>query len=192
VDLDIIANHIRNTSAPAINIRRVQGKVRVVGNTLQTSPVTLGDVDAVRLVNGGSILMANNIVECKWPNAAGIQVFSPFTEWPTEHVIVEDNDVLMSPLPGIALGDFSAGISIRGFAHGVVIRHNRISGRARAALSMYAFRGGVPADNAFIDNRLAGFEAMVADIFVGSGVARAHIAGPGSVLDLGTGTIRER
>jgi serine/threonine protein kinase len=192
VDLDIIANQISNTSAPTINIRRVHGRVRVLGNTVQTSPETVGDVDAVRLVNGGSILMANNSVECKWPNAAGINVFSPFAEWPTEHVIVEDNNVLMSPSPGTALGDFSAGISIRGFAHGIVIRHNTISGRAGAALSMYAFRGGVPADNALIDNRLEGFEATVADIFVGSGVARGHIVGPGSVSDHGTATILER
>jgi hypothetical protein len=192
VDLDIIANQISNTSAPTINIRRVHGRVRVLGNTVQTSPETVGDVDAVRLVNGGSILMANNSVECKWPNAAGINVFSPFAEWPTEHVIVEDNNVLMSPSPGTALGDFSAGISIRGFAHGIVIRHNTISGRAGAALSMYAFRGGVPADNALIDNRLEGFEATVADIFVGSGVARGHIVGPGSVSDHGSATIRER
>ena len=197
VDLDIIGNHISNTTAPTINIRRVHGRVRVLGNTVQTSPETaspetFGDVDAVRLVNGGSILMANNTVECKWPNAAGINVFSPFAEWPTEHVIVEDNNVLMSPSPGTALGDFSAGISIRGFAQGIVIRHNSISGHAGAALSMYAFRGGVPADNAFIDNRLEGFEATVADIFVGSGVARSHIVGPGSLSDHGSATILER
>ena len=73
VDLDIIDNHITNTSAPAINIRRVHGKARVLGNIVQTSPETIGEVDAVRLVNAGSILMANNTVECKWPNAAGIQ-----------------------------------------------------------------------------------------------------------------------
>ena len=192
VDLDIISNHISNTSAPAINIRRVDGSVRVVGNTLQTSPETVGDVDAVRLVNAGSILMANNTVECKWPNAAAIQVFSPFAEWPTEHATVEDNEVLMSPPPTVPLGDFSAGISVRGFARGIIVRRNRVSGRARAALSMYAFRGGVPADNAFIDNRVDGFQSTVADIFVGGAVARGHIAGPGSLSDHGTGTVRER
>jgi hypothetical protein len=192
VDLDIISNRISNTTAPAINIRRVQGRVRILGNSVQTSPENVGEVDAVRLVNAGSILMANNSVECKWPNAAGIQIYSPFAEWPTEHVTVEDNTVLMSLSPETALGDFSAGISIRGFAQGAVVRHNRISGRAAAALSMYAFRGGVPADNAFIDNRIDGFEATVADIFVGSGVARTHLAGPGSVLDHGTATIHER
>jgi hypothetical protein len=105
---------------------------------------------------------------------------------------VEDNTVLMSLSPETALGEFSAGISIRGFARSAVVRHNRISGRAAAALSMYSFRGGVPADNAFIDNRIDGFEATVADILVGSGVARGHLVGPGSVSDHGTATIRER
>lgn len=192
VDLDIISNHISNTSAPALNIRRVQGTVRVLGNVLETGPETVGDVDAVRLVGAGSMLMSNNTVECKWPNAAAIQVFSPFAEWPTEHVTVEDNVVLMSPPQGVALGDFSAGISIRGFARGVVVRRNHLSGRARAALSMYAFRGGVPADNALIENSLDGFQSTMSDIFVGSGVARGHIAGPGSLSDHGTATIRER
>jgi hypothetical protein len=107
-------------------------------------------------------------------------------------VTVEDNNVRMSPSPGTALGDFSAGISIRGYAKGIVIRHNSISGRARAALSMYAFRGGVPADNAFIDNRLDGFSATGADIVVGSGVTKGRIVGPGSVSDHGTATILER
>jgi DNA-binding SARP family transcriptional activator len=189
VDLDIVSNKIRNTTAPAINIRRVHGRVRVLGNTLETSPETIGDVDAVRLVNGGSILMANNTVECRWPNAAGIQIYSPFAEWPTDSVVVADNDVRMSPLAGAALGDFSAAISIRGFAHGDVVRQNRVSGRAAAALSMYAFRGGVPADNTFLDNRLDGFRATVADIVVGSGVARGHITGPGVLIDHGIATI---
>jgi serine/threonine protein kinase len=192
VDVDIVSNHISNMTAPAINIRRVHGRVRVLGNILQTSRETVGEVDAVRLVDGGSILMANNTVECKWPNAAGIQVYSPYAEWPTDSTIVEDNYVRMSPAPGATLGDFSAGISIRGFAERNVIRHNIISGRARAALSMYAFRGGVPADNAFIDNRLEGFKATVADIFVGSGVVRGHITGPGSLSDHGRATILER
>jgi hypothetical protein len=192
VDLDIVGNSISNTTAPALHIRNMHGRARVVGNTLQTGPETVGDVDAVRLVNGGSMLMVNNTVECKWPNGAGIQVFSPFAEWPTQEVIVEDNNVRMSPSPGTALGDFSAGISIRGYAQGVVVRHNSITGRAGAALSMYAFRGGVPADNQFTENRLKDFTAVVADIVIGSSVTRAHIIGPGSVLDHGIATIRQR
>jgi hypothetical protein len=136
--------------------------------------------------------MANNTVECSWPNAAAIQVYSPYGELPTDSVTVMDNHVRMSPSPTATLGDFSAGISIRGFAHGIVVRQNTIEGRAQAALSLYTFRGGTPTDNALVDNRLDRFDATVADIVVGGGVARTHIAGPGTVLDHGTATIRER
>lgn len=177
VDLDIIGNHIRNTTGSAINIRHISGRARVLGNTIQTSAeVAAGDVDAVRLVNGGSFLMANNTIECRWPNAAAITVFSPFAEWPVEHAVVEDNDVLMAP-PDTVYGDNSAGITIKGFAHGVVVRHNTIRGRARSALAMYPFRGGVPFDNAFIDNRLEGFDA--ADVTRNPQPTKARPAGTG-------------
>jgi DNA-binding SARP family transcriptional activator len=191
-DIDIVSNRISNMTAPTINIRGVEGSVRLTGNQLRTSTEAVADVDAVRLVNGRSILMANNVVECRWPNAAAIQVYSPFAERPTEQVRVENNEVLMLPSPDVALGDFSAGISIRGFARRNGIRGNIISGRARTALSMYAFRGGAPADNAFIDNLIKGFAATDSVIVIGSGVARAHIVGSGSLSDHGTATIRER
>ncbi len=184
VDLDVIGNTVRNTTESMINIRRVNGRVRVLGNRLSTShEVANGGGDAVRLVNGGSFLMANNSVECKWPNSAGITVFSQFAEWPMENAVVEDNEVLMSPLPGTVPGDSSAGINVKGFARGVVIRRNTIRGRARSALAMYGFRGGLPTDTAFIDNRFDQFQPALADIFVGSGVSRKRIVGPGSVSD---------
>ena len=167
-----------------INIRRVNGRVRVLGNRLSTShEVANGAGDAVRLVNGGSFLMANNSIECKWPNSAGIAVFSQFAEWPMENAVVEDNEVLMSPAPGTVPGDSSAGINVKGFARGVVIRRNTIRGRARSALAMYGFRGGLPTDTAFIDNRFDQFQSALADIFVGSGVSSKRIVGPGSVSD---------
>jgi hypothetical protein len=191
-DVAIISNHITNMTAPTVNIRRVDGSVHVDNNQLATSPDNVGDVDAVRLVSAGSIVMTNDTVECRWPNAAAIQVFSPFAEWPTDSVLVEHNTVIMSPPPAAPLGDYSAGISVRGFAHGIVVRDNTISGRAAAALSMYSFRGGIPGDNAFIDNHLDGFQSTVADIVIGRGVMRGRIVGKGSVLDRGTGTIRER
>ncbi len=184
VDLDVIGNVVRNTTESMINIRRVNGRVRVLGNRLSTGDeVANGAGDAVRLVNGGSFLMANNSIECKWPNSAGITVFSQFAEWPMENAVVEDNEVLMSPSPGTMPGDSSAGINVKGFARGVVIRRNTIRGRARSALAMYGFRGGLPADNAFIDNRFDHFQPALADIFVGSGVSRKRIAGPGTVFD---------
>jgi hypothetical protein len=138
---------------------------------------------AVRLANSGSYLMAHNSVECKWTAASCIVVFSQFAEWPVERAVVEDNDVLMSTPKGAVFGDSSAGINVRGFAHGIVVRHNTIRGRARAGLAMYGFRGGVPTDCAFIDNRFDHFEAALADVFVGSGVLRKRIVGPGTVVD---------
>jgi|GEM_PF-1768476 len=193
VGVDIIGNDIKNTTGSTINIRRVNGRVRVLGNTLRTSnEVAAGDNDALRVVNTGSYLVANNSVECKWPDAAGIAVFSQFAEWPIERAVVEDNDVLMSAPPGTRFGDFSAGISIRGFANGNVVRHNKIRGRARAALAVYVFRGGVPSENAFINNRFDNFKATLADIFVGSGIVRRRIVGPGTIVDQGVGKIMER
>jgi serine/threonine protein kinase len=193
VDLDIIGNQVENTTGSTLNIRRVNGRVRVLGNTLRTSHVAgPGGNDAVRLVNTGSYLMANNSIECKWADAAGIAVFSQFAEWPMERAVVEDNEVLMSPSAGTMLGDSSAGITIRGFARGVVVRHNSVRGRARAALGVSAFRGGIPVGNALINNRFDNFEAAAADIVVGSGVLRTRIVRPGTVTDLGDGTIIER
>ena len=195
VDLDIIGNQVENTTGSTLNIRHVNGRVRVLGNTLRTSHESaIRDDAAVRLVNTGSYLMANNAIECKWANAAGIAVFSQLAEWPMERATVEDNDVLMSPPAGVVPGDSSAGINVRGFARGVVVRHNHVRGRARAALTVYAFRGGIPAGNALIDNRFDGFEAAGADIVVGSGVRRTRVVRPGTrgtVTDLGDGTIIE-
>ena len=193
VDLDIIGNHVENATGSTLNIRRVNGRVRVLGNTLRTSrDLAQGSHDAVRLVNTGSYLMANNAIECRWADAAGIAVFSQFAEWPMERAIVEDNDVLMSPPANSVFGDSSAGINIRGYAQGIVVRRNSVRGRARAAVSLYAFRGGVPAGNALIDNRFDGFEPAAADIVLGSGVLRTRIVGPGTVADRGEGTIIQR
>lgn len=185
VDLDIIGNEIRNATAGTINIRRVSGRVRVLGNTLSTSVQAETGTDAVRLVNTGSYLMANNRIESNQPDGIGIAVFSQFAEWPMEHAVIEDNDVVMSPVPGAVFGDSSAGINIRGFAYNNVVRHNTIRGRARAALSEYVFRGGVPADNELIDNAFENFHGALSDIFVGGGVLRSRIVGPGSVVSAG-------
>jgi hypothetical protein len=78
-----------------------------------------------------------------------------------------------------------------------VVRHNSIRGRARAGLSIPVFplppqAPAVPADNAFIRNRFVDFTPSQADIFVGQHALRTRIVGPGTVVDLGDGTIIER
>jgi hypothetical protein len=105
-----------------------------------------------------------------------------------ERAIVVDNDVTMSPPEGTVFTDQSAGISIKGFAQGNVVLDNRIRGRARAALSVAAFRGGIPGNNALVLNRFDDFEASLADVFVGPGVMNTRIIGPGTVEDDGVGT----
>jgi serine/threonine protein kinase len=184
VELDIIGNDIRNTTGSTIIVRRASDRVRILGNRLRTSrDVGIGGNDAVRLVNTGSYLMANNTIECKWASCAGIAVFSQFEEWPMDRAVIEENEVLMRPPPGTVFGDSSAGINVRGFARGIVLRHNRIRGRARAALAVYRFRGGVPSGTALIDNRFDDFKAALADIFVGSGVRSTRVLGPGTIVD---------
>jgi hypothetical protein len=116
-------------------------------------------------------------------------VFSQFAEWPIEHAIVIDNDVTMSPPEGTVFTADSAGISIRGFAQDNLVVNNRIHGRAAAALSVAVYRGGIPSNNAFVLNRFNHFEASQADVFVGNGVMNTFVVEPGTVDDLGTGTI---
>ena len=193
VDVVINGNQIRNTTGSAIVVRRASGRVRVTGNTVVTSPDGSPEgVEAIRLVNTASYLMANNVVECRWAKCVGIAVFSQFGEWPLAHATIEDNAVIMSPPPGTVFGDTSAAIEIKGFADSSIVRRNTLRGRARAGLAIHAYRGGSPADNAFIDNRLDGFHGSLADIVVGGGVVRTRVVRPGRVIDQGERTVIER
>jgi len=193
VTLDIIGNTIRNTTSSAINVRRVNGRVRVLGNTITTSSeVAPNGTEAVRLVNTGSYLMAHNTVNCRWVDCVGIAVLSQFREWPIQGAIIEDNRVNMLPSTGAVFADSSAAIEIKGFATSNVVRYNTIRGRGRTAIGVDIFRGGVPEDNAFIDNHVDDFHASLASAVVGSGVSRTRLVRAGSVVDHGEGTRLER
>jgi hypothetical protein len=191
VEVHVSGNRVRNTTEPAINLRRVSGRAYIERNALTTGSVagSAPGPHAIRVVNTGSYLIAHNLIDCGWVQAeAGIAVFSRFVQWPMERAIVVDNDVTMSAPEGTVFGDDNAAIKIKGFAGGNVVLNNRIRGRARAGLSVDVFRGGTPANNAFILNRFDGFEASRADVFVGAGVTNTLIVGEGSVEDHGTGT----
>jgi len=194
VEAYVSGNKIINTTEPAINFRRVDGRVYVERNVITTGSVSSQKAprpEVIRVVNTGSYLIAHNSIDCGWPDAEaiGIGVFSQFADWPMERAIVVDNDVTMTPPEGTAFGPLSAGINIRGFAQGNVVLNNRIRGRARAALSVDVFRGGIPDNNALVINRFDDFEASVADVFVGVDVVNTRIVGPGTVEDHGIGTI---
>jgi hypothetical protein len=105
---------------------------------------------------------------------------------------VVDNDVTMSAPEGTVFSDFSAAITVFGFAEGTVVENNLIRGRARAGLSVPVSPNAlsaVPTNNAFVHNHFVDFEASVADVFVGPTALNTLIAGSGTVDDLGTGTI---
>jgi len=97
--------------------------------------------------------------------------------------------VVMSPPPGTVFDNLSAAIEIRGFAQNNVVAHNLIRGRARAALAIDPFNGGLPSDNELIRNRVVDFEATVADVFIGVGVTNTLVHGErGTIEDLGINT----
>lgn len=196
VEAYVSGNKIVNTTEPAINFRHVEGRVYVERNVITTGSISSQRApvpEAIRVANTGSYLIAHNSIDCGWPDAEaiGIGVFSQFGEWRMEHAIVVDNDVKMTPPEGTVFGPLSAGINIRGFAQSNVALNNRIRGRARAALSVDAFKGGVPDSNALVLNRFDDFEASVADIYVGDLVTLTRIVGPGTIEDRGVSTVIE-
>jgi hypothetical protein len=195
VDLYVSGNHIRNVTEPAINLRRIGGRARVEGNVLTTGPISSRAAprpEVIRIANIGSFEIYRNRINCEWPDpdAIGIGVFSQFAAWPVEHATVLDNDVSMSPPFGTVFSVLSAGIDIRGFTQGNTVANNRIRGRARAALAVDDFKGGIPANNAFVNNRFDDFEASRADVFVGVGVTDTLVLGQrGTVEDHGINTV---
>jgi hypothetical protein len=199
VEAYVSGNKIRNTTEPAIDVRRLVGRAYIERNVLATGTVSFlpqaRNQQVIRVANIGSYLIAHNSIDCGWaPPAQGIGVFSQYAEWPMERAIVVDNDVTMSPPEGSVFDLYSAGIWIGGFAQGNVVQDNRIRGRGNAALAADNWQGagpqvGTPANNAFVLNRLDHFEASTADIFVDDGVLNTLIVGRGSVEDHGVGTI---
>jgi hypothetical protein len=192
VEVYVSGNHIRNMTEPAIDFRRVAGRVHIERNVLTTGSVSgpASPVQVIRVVNTGSYMIAHNSIHCGWAQAAGIGVLSQIASWPMVGAIVEDNDVTMSPPENTAFGRFSAGIAIRGFAQNNVVENNTIRGRARAALSVDDFSGGTPDKTTLIRNRVDDFEASLADVFVDVGVTNTVILGQrGTVEDLGVNTV---
>jgi hypothetical protein len=191
VEAHVSGNHIRNTTEPAINFRRVVGRVYVERNVITTGSVSgpASNPEAIRIANIGSYMIAHNSINCGWAQAQGIGVLSQFAQWPMEGAMVVDNDVTMSPPEGSTFGPFSAGISIRGFAHGTVVSNNRIRGRARAAVALDDFTVGIPDKTTLIRNRFDDFKASRADVFVDVGVTNTVILGLRGTEDHGVNTV---
>jgi hypothetical protein len=195
VDIHVSGNDIKNVTEPAINFRRVGGRARVEGNVITTGPISSQRAprpEAIRAVNIGSYVIAHNVIHSQWPDpdAIGIGVFSQFAAWPIESAVVVGNEVTMLPADGTVFGTLNAGIDIRGFARDNVVSDNTIRGRARAAVAVDVFQGGIPANNAFDLNRFDDFEPSHADMFIDTGVTDTLILGQrGTVEDHGINSV---
>lgn len=194
VDEYITGNKIRNITEPAINLRRIGGRVHVEGNVIATGPMPgqATGPEVIRAVNIGSFVIAHNVIECQWPNtdAIGIGVFSQVADWPVTDAVVVDNKITMSPPDGVQFVGFSAGIDIRGFTQNIFVGNNTIRGRARAAAAVDVFNGGVPGNTAFVLNRVSDFDPSVAGVVVGDGVSDTVILGQNvAVNDHGINTV---
>jgi hypothetical protein len=198
-DVGVSENRIVNTTEPAINFRRVVGRVSIDHNVLKTGTVGVANArsQVIRVANLGSYLIAHNVIDCEWTQVAdaqGIGVFSQFAAWPIEHVRLVDNHVAMVPSPGTTFTDFSAAIGVYGFANDNLVRRNHVRGRARAGVSIPVFplppqAPAAPSNNSFVENRFEHFAPAVADFFVGEHALGTQIIGPGTVDDQGSGTI---
>jgi len=198
VEVHVVGNRISNTTETAINLRRVGGRADIEGNVIRTGSVAGGAArdQAIRVANLGTYRISNNRIDCGWVNAdaEGIGVFSQFADWPIEGATVEHNEVSMTAPEGTVFGNFSAGIAVFGFAQQNVVRHNTLRGRAGAGVAIPVFplppkAPAAPQDNAFLRNRFEDFVPSVADFFVGEHALHTLIVGPGTVVDLGDGTI---
>jgi hypothetical protein len=189
VDIYVSGNNIRNFTEVAINFRVIGGRASAQRNVIVTGAT--GGADAIRVVGSGSYLIAHNSIDCGWASGAAtaVNVFSNSFS-PEAGAIVVDNDVTMAAPDGTVFGATSAGISIGGFAQGNSVLNNRIRGRAGAALAVVVRNNGVPGNNSFVSNDLAGFQSSLADIFVDAGVTNTSVIGRQALVeDHGAGTV---
>lgn len=198
VEVQVTGNTIRNVTERGIYLSRVVGRTDVTRNLIVSGRIP-GPVPPMGIYasNLGSHVIAHNTVHAQWQTgeAWGIQVQSSVAGWPMSGALVTHNDIGMEATPGTTFGVRSAGIQVRSTTGGTVqenqILNNAIRGHARAALAVeISGAGSTAVDNAFIQNRFAGFTPSLADVLVGPGAVRTCIAGPGTVVDHGDETIR--
>lgn len=156
VEVDIVANTIRNTSQKGINLRQIGGQARIERNIVTTNVVYAGPAPkyaaGVYCACSGSYVIAHNVIDLADPNGAGIQVKGCSVGGAIENARITDNDVSMSAAEAAVLGLGSAGIKIQGLARGTVVQRNRIRGRARAGMSVVPDRAGIPTGHTFDRN----------------------------------------
>ena len=111
---------------------------------------------------------------------ANPKIYFPYATAGQDRAAFEKGGRIETCIPGLTASRpdiVQSLLEIKGFAQNDVVAYNRIRGRARAALSVDVFKGGVPSNNAFVLNRFDHFEAATAHVFVGEGVTDTLILG---------------
>jgi hypothetical protein len=198
VDAYVARNTIRNVTEPAINFRRIIGRVDIEHNVIATGvvPGNATRNSAIRVANTGLYRIAHNSISCDWPvaDAEGIGMFSQVSVWPMEHAVVEHNDIRMGAPAGTVFTTFSGGIALYGYVDSAAVTENTIRGTALAGISIVSVfpqppaAAANPTGNTFVHNRFVEFTSTVSDIFVGTNARGTRIIGSGTVVDQGTGT----
>jgi hypothetical protein len=192
----VFGNVVRSITADGIDVRNVVGPVSIERNTVITGSVggqqvPLADrfVNGIRIMGTGAYRVVHNLVEVGFENAAGIRLLGTPTTAIVD-AVVESNDIVMVPSEGAVAGTESAGIEVRRAAVGNVLLHNRIWGRARAALALIAEGGRIPQDTLLVGNNVSTAISSAADMLISPGViGTTVIGGHGTLDDQGIGTV---
>jgi hypothetical protein len=195
VDLDILGNHLRNSTERVISINTIVGRVHIAQNVITTGPFAMPvppgvpRPNAIHTIVAGSTVIAHNAIRSAWATGSGILVHG--TPGLAEAgAIVVDNEVTMVAPEGTVFGAHSAGIEILGFAQHNVVLQNRIRGRGSAALAVVDEDAGMPGNTTFVLNDLTRFQSALADVVIDAGVTNTLIVGrQRSVVDHGVGTV---
>ena len=203
VDIQVAGNRVTNVTGHGIDLRQLIGRATVERNQINTGAVggqqvSLADsfVDGIRVLGTGSYVVRHNTIECGFENSAGIRVQGNSAGMPAMHATIESNDITMSFPGGTVPGSQSAGIEVRRAATENAVLHNRITGRARAAIALISDPTPIPGvfltpgNNTFVGNNVSTFNSTVADALIGPRVyGTTIVGGHGSVDDHGVATL---
>jgi hypothetical protein len=192
-DIKILGNDIRGTNAAGIVAFAHSGGVWIQDNVIIPGPerfpfpelpqpgigIQVGPLRAYIADPTGPTHISNNRIVCENPLADGIAIFG--FEKPFEGSVITGNRVTMkdSLFGGITLIDNVSNTEVSG---------NEVDGSGAYALDVIGLTPGVPnPNNHLAGNRIAGFDATIADVFLDESTSNTLVAGcHGTVIDRGT------
>lgn len=166
---------------------RSHNEVTIAGNEVtmgagsnRAFPVPIfvsGDLDA------RYVIVRNNVVN-QHPSGDGIEVTGGDFSQPTQKARIGENRVQLNSISN----PYSAGIAVFGAVNKSSVYENRIDGTGGNALQVAEgnFATSLADGNVIVDNHISGFEASVADVYLGTNSSNTRFEGRcESYVDLG-------